>query len=375
MEDIRVLDLTHNYFGPFCTMLLADMGAKVIKIEPPWGEILRFRPPLVKGVSTTFLYFNRNKKGMKINLMTENGVKIFKELVKISDVVVENFAPGSMAGMGIGYKDLIEVNPNIIFASLSGFGQTGPYAERRSYARIAEAMSGYQRLNGDGVDPNGPPVPAAEAYGDLGPGLWAVFSILAAIRYKDKTGQGQLLDVAQTDCMVAQCGVAITNYTITGEMPWERRRKYMGYRGFGKLKAMDGYVEIAIPEHMRERLSVAMGVQEVPSSEDFQKWVETRTVDEVVKKCVEAKLPVAPILSIDKTIQDPHILERDMIVEIEHPTVGKIKTVNFPVKFSKTPSKIRSPPPLLGQHNDEILSELLNYTAEEISKLKDEGVI
>lgn len=375
LDDVRVVDLTHVWFGPFCTKILANLGAEVIKIEPPWGAMDRIgRVVQFGGASPAFLYLNVDKKGMAINLKTEKGVKIFKELVKISDVVVENFSPGTMDKLGLGWETLKEVNPKIIFASLSGFGQTGPYSPRPSYASIAEALSGHTRLTGDLTDPNGPPLPTANAYGDLAPALWAALSIIAAIRYSDMTGNGQRIDVSQTDCMVALCGVDITQYLLSGLFPWEIRKKYewAQVRG-GIMKAKDGYVRVAAFGRSRDQIAKILGLEEA-DQEIFIEWVENRTVDEVVTKLVEMSVPVAPILHLDEVVKNPHILARGMFVEVEHPKAGKVKVANFPVKFSESPTEVREPAPLLGQHNIEILSGLLGYSKEEIIKLEKEGV-
>lgn len=214
LEDIRVLDLTHVWFGPWCTMMMADMGAEVIRVEPPWGAIDRLAEgALFGGASYTFHHLNLNKKDLTLNLKDPEGLAIFKELVKKSDVVVQNFSPGTMEDLGLGYDVLKELNPSVIYAALSGFGQYGPYREWRSYAMIAEAMSGHTMLTGENHDPKGPPIEMAQAYGDLGPGTMAVMSILMALRYRDKTGKGQMIDVAQLDCMVAY-NTAITGYML-----------------------------------------------------------------------------------------------------------------------------------------------------------------
>ena len=214
LEDIRVLDLTQFWFGPFCTMMLADFGADVIRVEPPWGSVDRVADAaLFGGVSYTFHHLNLNKKGLTLNLKDPEGLGVFKELVKVSDVVVQNFRPGTMERLGLGYDVLRELNPNIIYAALSGFGQTGPYAQRPCFAPIAEALSGHSRLTGDNVDPDGPPIEMAQAYGDLGPGLFAAMSVVAAIRHRDRTGEGQMIDVAQLDCMAA-LNTALTGYNL-----------------------------------------------------------------------------------------------------------------------------------------------------------------
>jgi len=385
LEDIRVLDLTHVWFGPWCTLMLAELGAEVIKIEPPWGGLGRLsqRGPMYGGMSSTFHHMNLNKKGLAINLKDPKGIEIFKELVKISDVVVQNFSPGTMERMGLGYDVLKEAKPDIIYAALSGYGQTGPYSKRASYAVIAESMAGFTRAQGDEVDPEGPPRRMTGAFGDLAPGTMAAMCIIGAIRYRDKTGRGQMIDVAQTDCMVAyQTG--ITTYLLSGQheierrKEWEERRKQMpsAMRIGGIMKTKDaGYVHVA---GWRARgidaLKERMGVEE-PDPDEVKAYVETLTRDEAVKFFEEVGLPIAPVYYASEATSDPHVISRDMFVEVDHPKMGKIKVVNFPVKLSETPGEVSSAAPLLGQNNKEILTKLLGYTEEEVDQLTKSGVI
>ena len=376
LDDIKVLDLTHVWFGPWCTMMLADFGAEVIKIEPPWGSIGRIgRGPLIGGSSYIFHHLNRNKKDLTLNLKDPRGLAIFKELVKTSDVVVQNFSAGAMERLGLGYDVLSEINPGIIYAALSGFGQYGPYTKRASYATIAEGMSGHTRLTGDHVDPEGPPIRMAQSYGDLGPGTMAAMSIIAALRYRDKTGVGQMIDVAQFDCMVAY-NTAITGYLLTGLKPYELRKKYSRVQGVGGIMSTKdgGWIQIAgnRPKAL-DALKEKLGVEEI-EREMAEKLVSELTRDEAVELFVKLGFPVAPIYHLDETVEDPHLKARDMFLEIDHLKAGKIKTVNFPVKFSKTPVEIRSAAPPLGYHNEEILKDL-GYDEEQIVELTKVGVI
>ena len=375
LDDIRVLDFTHVYFGPYCTMILADLGAEVIKVEPPWGEVARFYPPLVGGVSPVFLYFNRNKKGIVLNLKHPKGREIALELARRCDVIVENFKPGTMEKLGLGYEDVRKVKPDIIYASLSGFGLSGPYSKRPSFAPMGSSMSGWYRLTGDIVDPEGPPIRPAEWHGDLDPGLWAVIAILAALRHRDRTGEGQLIDVAQLDCMIAQTGVAITQYTTTGKLPWQIRREYHTLTTFGMFKARDGWVYIGADPRMRDRLCRAMGVESIESTEQLERWVAERTVQEVVDALIEVDVPVAPILQIDETLEDPQVKARGIIKTVRHPTAGEVRLPGFPVKMSGFEAEIRRPAPQLGEHTEEVLRGLLGYGDWEIEELRREGVI
>jgi CoA:oxalate CoA-transferase len=375
LDDIRILDFSHVYFGPYTTMILGDMGADVIKIEPPWGEVARLYPPLFGGMSTVFLYLDRNKRGMTLNLKESKAVEIALALAEKSDVVVENFKRGTMDKLGLGYEAIKKVKPDIIYASLSGFGLDGPYMPRPSFAPIASAMAGWFRLTGDILDPEGPPIRSAEWHGDLDPGLWGVIAILGAIRHRDRTGEGQIVDVSQLDSMIAQTGVSITRYTMSGELPHEARRRYMGLSTFGMFEASDGWVYIASDPHMMPRLLRGMGVEELETTEELKEWVSSRKVADIVEALSAESVPVAPVYQIDQMLEDPHVKARGVIQEMEHLTAGKVRTPGFPVKLSRSPASIRRPAPQLGEHNEEILTQLLGYTKEEVASLRKTGVI
>lgn len=385
LEDIRVLDLTHVWFGPWCTMMLAELGAEVIKIEAPWGGLGRIsqQGPMYGGMSSTFHHLNLNKKAMAIDLKNPKGQEIFRELVKKADVVVQNFAPGTMERMGFGYDVLKELNPKIIYAALSGFGQTGPYSSRASYAVIAEAMAGYTEAQGYIADKEGPPVSMTGAFGDLGPGTMATMCIIGALRYRDKADKGQMIDVAQTDCMVAY-HTNVTSYLLSGRHEVERRkereelRKQRGpgmMRVSGIIKTKDGYIQLAgWRAKGMDALKEKLGVEEI-DAEEVKAHIETLTRDEAVQFFVDVGLPVAPVYYASEATSDPHVIARNMFTEVEHPKMGKIKVVNFPVKMSETPGEVVSAAPLLGQHNKEILLKLLGYTEEQYLELKKTGVI
>ena len=228
LENIRVLDLTHYMAGPFCTMLQADLGAEIIKIEPPWGEALRSNPPLVNGLSPSFLFLNRNKKSMKLNLQTAKGKNIFIELAKVSDIVIENFSPGTMRKLGLDYAALSEINPRIIFVSVSGFGQYGPYSLRPSYDAVAQAYSGLMHLVGDQAEEGGPPLLVPDYIGDAVPALYATIGVLAALFYRERTGRGQWVDVAQLDSMVSILQSIVSYMLVKYTTPQLRRKFFTG---------------------------------------------------------------------------------------------------------------------------------------------------
>jgi crotonobetainyl-CoA:carnitine CoA-transferase CaiB-like acyl-CoA transferase len=374
LKNIRVLDFGHVYYGPYATMVLADLGADVIKVEPLWGEVAREYSPKFGGASGVFHYLDRNKKGVTLDLKSAEGKEIALELAKKSDIVIENFSRGAMDRLGLGYEDIKKVKSDIIYASLSGFGLDGPYAKRPSFASIASSMSGWYRLTGDLIDPEGPPVIPAEWHGDLDPGLYAVIGMMTALLHREWTGEGQRIDVSQLDCMVAQNGIPITNYLLSGLLPWEHRAQRNALRFMGPFKAADGWVFIHTSPRMVDRLMKGMGVEEINSKEDVDKWALEHTVDEIVSSLIAVGVPAAPINTLKEVVEDPHLKHREIIGSIEHPEAGTVRSPKHPIKYSAGKPEVRIPAPLLGQHNDEVLT-WLGYSSEQISALRESKVI
>jgi len=373
LKDVRVVDCTAYVAGPTCTMFLADMGAEVIKIEPSWGDAMRMMPPLVKGESNHFMFLNRNKKSMVINLKDKRGVKIFKDLAKNTDIVVENFRPGVMDKMGIGYEILKEVNPSIIFASISGYGQYGPYIKRPSFNIIAQALSGWMT-----VLPDSPtPIYSGEYLGDTVPALICTIGILSALHFRDLTGEGQRIDVAQMDSLISIMP-SITLYLQSGLDLVTSRYKYPLEGIYGTYKTKDGYVTIrAIGKHL-ESLGEILGrnaFELLPSSPVLEEWTKEKEREEVVFILNEVDVPCAPVLSVGEVVNNANVKAREMIVQLEHPKGFSYSTTGFPIKFSKTPIKVDKPSPLLGQHTKEILSTVLSLNSEEIERLRKKGVV
>ena len=379
LNGIKVVDLTQHLAGPFCTMLLADMGADVIKVEPPWGDASRASPqyPSVEDQNSYFMFVNRNKKSVVLDLKSDDGVKILKELVKKSDVVVENFRPGVMDRLGIGYDDLKMVSPKIIYASISGFGQDGPYVNRPSFDIIAQAMSGWMWLNSReprGLNNQAPMEPSclAGSPGDTVPGLFCALGILAALRGRDQTGKGQRIDIAQTDALITLSGLALTR-TLYMDSNANERAKSPSERIHGVYEAKDGYIVIRIVGE-KPRISVAevLGIkpEEVhPSSEVFRNWFKERTRDEITELLAE-KVPCSPVLTDEELIEDPNVEARGMIVRRQHPLGFEYRTVATGIKFSDTKVSIDSLPPRLGDDTEEILIDL-GYDEKEIQRLLD----
>ncbi len=377
LDDIKILDFTHVYFGPYSTMVMADMGAEVIKIEPPWGEMTRMSADLYGGISSTYHYLNRNKKSLALNMKDPNALKIIKELVKKCDIIIENFKRGTLDKLGLSYEEAKKLNPKIIYASLSGFGLTGPYMPRASFAPIAESYSGWTRLTADNVEPGSKPIIPSGYHGDLDPGLYAVICCLGALRHRDKTGEGQLIDVAQLDVMIAQNGVQITGYTLSGQLPHERQANRMpGPRTWGNFMCKDDWLYLAADPHMHGKLMMVMGVDNLgEGSEVVEAWLAERTVTEAVKIIGAAGVPVAAVPSIAGTIEDPHVKAREIIIDLKHKTAGSVRMPGFPVKMEKTPATYRMGAPALGEHSAQVLKEMLGYSDETIEEYRKSGTV
>ncbi|MBA7485953.1 hypothetical protein GH157_04005 [archaeon] len=395
LEDIRVCDLTHVWYGPWTTMMLAEMGAEVVKVEPPWGALGRIEEygPMYGKASSSFHHLNLNKKGMVINLKEPEGSKLIKALIAKSDIIINNFAPGTMEKLGLSYDECKEIRPDIIYAVLSGFGDTGPYRKYSSYAPIAEAIAGYARQMGDSIDPEGPPKGLVGFFGDLAPATLAAMAILGALRFRDKTGKGQKIDCAQFDNMFAY-NTGITNYFVSGKNEVERRKEreerrkareerqkdqppnpLQSIRGYIEVK--DGYVMIGgMRPKAIETLKETLGVTEEELTKELvEEFIKDKTKLEAFNFFAKCGMPCAPIYYGSEATEDPHIIAREMIVEYDHPLMGKTRGINFPVKMSESPGRVTSAAPLLGQHQKEIIIDLLGYSEEEFTALVKGGVI
>lgn len=373
LDGLRVLDLTHAHAGPICTMYMAAMGADVIKIEPKWGEMTRMFPPLVKGQSPYFLFLGRGKKGVTLDLKNPEGNEIFKELVKKADVVMENFSPGTMDRLGLGYDVLKEINPKIIYACISGFGHTGPWVNRKSFDPIAQAASGYMWVTKDGIAPDGPPLQATEAIADTVPGFTALIGILAALVSRNETGKGQKVDVAQMDSMIGT--MQSFSFWNLAQMSWMRAGRSGRVGVSGLRKTSDGYVMFALtPGRITDSFTQYLGVEEL-TPEIVDKWVKEKTTDEAVEVFAEIGVPVAAVMDLDEVQASPQAKAREMFVKIDHPTMGEIVQPGFPIKFSETKGDISAPSPLLGEHNVEVYSKVLGLSKEKVEKLRKQGII
>ena len=373
LKGIRVLDLSHAHAGPICTMYMAAMGAEVIKIEPQWGEMTRMFPPLIKGQSPYFMFLGRGKKGITLDLKNPEGKELFMEMVKKSDVVMENFSPGTMERLGLGWDVLKELNPKIIYASISGFGHTGPWVNRRSFDPIAQATSGFMWLMKDAIDKDGPPIQAPEAIADTIPGLTCLVGILAALISREQTGRGQCVDVAQMDSMIGTMqSFSFWNIAETTFMSAGRAAR----AGVGGLrKTTDGYVMFSLtPGRITDWFKEMLGVEEI-DEKLVDKWVSEKSTDEVVDQLAEIGVPVGAAVDLVEAQKSPQAEAREMFIKVNHPVLGEIIEPGFPIKFSETKGDNSAPAPLLGEHTIEVLSSLLGLSPERLEELRKKGVI
>lgn len=389
LNGIKVIDLTRVLAGPFCTMILGDLGADVIKIEAPEGDESRKYGPFVKGESAYFMSINRNKRSVVINLKKPEGVEIFKKLVKDADIVVENFRPGTTAKLGISYEDLQLINPRLIYASCSGFGQTGPYRLRPAYDIIVQAMGGIMSITGQ---PGGEPTRVGASIGDITAALFTVIGILAALAERERSGKGQYIDISMLDCQVAILENAIVRYSVGGEVPKPIGNRHPSITPFTTLKTKDGYVVIAVGnDNLWRKFCEAIGREDLIDDPRFktnplrtQNWEELfeilrsvfsqYTTSEALAIIEGAGVPCGPLQDIGQVFHDPHVRQREMIVPVEHPVAGPVWMAGTPLKLSRTPGKIERPAPMLGEHTLEVLLEA-GYTEEEVRRLEAEGVV
>jgi len=393
LEGIRVLDLTQVLFGPFATMLLSDLGAEVIKIErPEVGDIARGNGPVVRGQSTYFLSLNRGKKSVTLNLATEQGVALLLQLVKEVDILVQNFKPGTMEKLGLGYEKVREINPGIIYVAGSGFGQSGPYASKPAFDVIVQAMGGVMSITGE---EGGPPVRPGVSYGDIAAGLFLCIATLAALQERNKSGEGQLVDISMLDCQVTVQENAFVRYLNTSEVPHAIGTRHPVMTPFQAFQTSDGYVAVALRGGTKDQWPLfCAAIDRVDIIDDPQfldGWsrtqnykvlepilteaFKTKTTREWVEELEQVGIPCGPVNTIEQAANDPHIQARDMFIDIEHPQAGNFKVVNTPFKFSRTSNKVVKAAPELGEHTRDVLTQLLDITQEEIARLQDSGII
>jgi CoA:oxalate CoA-transferase len=393
LKGIRILDLTWVLAGPFSTMVLCDLGAEVVKLERlNVGDISRSNGPHINGLSMYFLSLNRGKKSLTLNLATAKGKEIFLKLVPKFDVIVENFVPGTMKKLGLDYSVVKEHNPRIIYAACSGFGQSGPSSHKPALDIIVQSMGGVLSITGE---PGRPPVKPGVSMGDIAAGLFMAVAILTALRERDKSGLGQMIDISMLDCQVAIEENAFVRYLNTGAVPKAIGNRHAAFTPFQTFPTKDSYIAVATMGEMPNRWPVFCTVINRPDIKDDERfrtgWLRTqhydilepimnealrsRTTEEWIQAFEAADIPCGPVNSIDKVAADPQVNLREMFVDMHHPQAGDFKVVGTPVKLSRTPCKPNRCAPDLGEHSEEILKDLLSFSDQEIADLKKEGII
>lgn len=391
LEGIVVLDFTRVLAGPFCTMVLADLGAEVIKIErPKVGDDSRAYTPIVKGESAYFMSINRGKKSITLNLKDPRGKEIALGLGEKADILVENFRPGVMERLGLSYEEFAARNPRLIYASCSGFGQYGPLSEKPAYDLIVQGLGGIMSITGP--DKN-TPTKVGSSIADIFAGIFTAIGILAALHHRKTSGKGQYVDVAMLDCMVAILENAIARYVATGVVPEPIGNRHPSIAPFSTFKTQDGHINIACGnDELWKGLCVALNRPRLCEDARFKtnadrvaNWKELEPLlqeafiehptEKWLKDFDDAGIPAGKINDIADVVKDPHVRTRDMIVDVIHPVAGSFALPGIPIKLSKTPGKIKSPAPILGQHNEEVLRGYLGMDQEDVKALKEEGVI
>jgi len=388
LDGIRVIDLTQVMAGPYCCMLLGDMGADVIKVEPPGGEASREMAfELAPGVSGPFLAVNRNKRGITLDLKRRDAVAVLERLVATADVLVENYRPGVARRLGIDYATLGALNPRLIYCSISGFGQTGPYADRGGYDLIAQGMSGIMSATGS---PDGPPVKVGVPITDLGAGLFGVFGILCALRARHVTGRGQLVDTSLFEAGLALSAWEATEYWYTGQIPRRLGTAHRLNAPYQAFRASDGRFTVgAANSRLWPRFCEILGLERlvddprfagvgdrVAHQPELEREIEAVTVGRTraywLGKCEEVGIPAGPIYSVPEALADPHAVARHMVEEYDYPGAGRVKALGNPVKLSRSPARLAKGAPRLGEDNAAVLGEL-GLGRDEIERLGGGG--
>ena len=397
LDDVTVLDLGQVIAMPFCTMLLADLGARVIKVE----SRERGRERVSLGIKRTregvdervpaAQYRERNKLAITLELKTPQGVALFKELVARADVVAENFSVGTMDRLGLGYETLRQVNPAIIYASVTAFGQHGPYALQRGYDILAQAISGYLSITGF---PENPPTKSGQSISDYYAGMLCAFSIVSALHYRNRTGKGQHIDLALLDSLIVALDNLGERYTVGGELLTRAGNVSFGGSSSGVYPTTDGHVAIAAgaSDAVWRRFCEIIGRGELTRDPGFataaarrdrrdqvaaiiQGWTSKRPKSEVVQTLANGGVPAAPVNNVAEMVADPQVQAREMFVELDHPKYGRLKTTGTPLKLSETPGRIKWLAPNPGEHNEQVFIEILGYTKDDLAQWTAEGVI
>ncbi|MFB6804366.1 CaiB/BaiF CoA transferase family protein [Peribacillus butanolivorans] len=391
LDGVRIIDVSRVLAGPFCSMILGDLGADVIKIEhhESGDETRGWGPPFAQGESAYYLCANRNKQSMTLNLKSEKGKEIFRKLVSSGDIVVQNFKTGTLEKMGIGYEELKEFNPQLIMASITGFGLTGPYKDLPGYDYIIQAMSGLMSITGE---TDGSPMKVGVAIADILTGLYTCIGILSALHHREKTGEGQEIDISLMDCQVSSLVNVASNYLFNGITPERMGNQHPNIVPYQTFHASDGELVVAVGnDEQFRRFTYVLERPDLAEQEQFKRnenrllnkeelipivedLLKRKTKKEWKMLLDDAGIPNGPINTISEMLEDPQIKARNMLVNMEHPTVENLRVTGSPLKLSKTPVTMRKHPPLYGEHTDSILAGM-GYKPDEIIKLKQNKII
>jgi crotonobetainyl-CoA:carnitine CoA-transferase CaiB-like acyl-CoA transferase len=391
LAGLRVLDLSRILSGPFATMILADLGAEVIKLENPIGgdDTREWAPPYQGDQSAYFLSINRNKRGIAVDLKSDAGREIALRLADGADVLVENFRPGAAARLGLGYPDLSARNPRLVYASISGYGQTGPDAELPGYDAIAQALGGVVSVTGEST---GPPVRVGTPVADLGAAMWAAIGVLAALHARSDSGRGDWIDISLLDGQIAWLTYVAGGYFASGEVPRRYGSAHPTIVPYQALRTSDGYLMVAVGnDSLWQRFAPIIGLPELAGDGRFatnpdrvvhrdelipliETALASRASADWAAELSRAGIPAGAINTVDRALAHPQVLAREMVLTAEHPTAGTLRMPGSPVRLTGHTATVRRPPPLLGEHTDEVLSEL-GYSATAIASLHQRGVV
>ncbi len=374
LSHLKVVDITTHLSGPYCCMLLADQGADVIKIERPGsGDVLRETPPFIEGESAPFMLWNRNKRSIELNLKDAEDLDVAKRLIAEADILVENARPGVMDRLGLGYGDMHALNPRLVYCSISGFGQTGPYSPRGGFDLVAQAMSGLMAISGD---EDGPPHRLPIAISDTSAGMFAAFGVLTAIAQREVSGEGQQVDVSLYESAISKCVYEAAGYFATNERPTRIGQQHRGSSPYQVFETQNGWLVLGAAQHnLWVKACAVLGCEHLIEDPRFKSKADrvannkalvallqerfiTDTTENWFDKLDAENIPAGPVRYHDEVFNDPHVLDRDMVVEVEHPKAGRQRNIGTPVKLSATPGGVRRPAPVLGEHSDEIRAEL-----------------
>ncbi len=391
LAGVKVIELAHIMAGPVCGLMLADMGADVIKVEKPTGDdTRRFVPPDINGQSAAYMMMNRNKRGISLNLKDPDAIGVLHRLLEDADVVIENYRMGTMERLGLGYDDLIKINPKLIYCEVSGFGRTGPYAERGGFDLIAQGMSGLMSITGEG--PDRPPVKVAAPISDITAGILAAMGVSAAYANVLKTGKGQKVDTSLFEAAIVQTYWQSAIAFATGDSPQPLGSAHPLNAPYQSFETKDGWINVGAAnqsnwlrflsvidaENLNDDPRFSSNLSRIQNLPELVKILDgimkEDTTDSWLEQMEQAQLPAGPVLDILEMHQDPQVHARDMIVELDHPEAGLVKTIGHPIKYSETPVKIARAAPLLGQHSREVLAQY-GYRVDEVKDLIASGAV